>query len=401
LKKYSVLAASVLMMLFIGFHMAWSTFVPVLRQTYGLTTAQTQTIFGTCVLFVTIFMFVGSQVEARIGPRITSIIGGMIYGTSYILAGHSNGSYISLLTLIGLASACGSGLCYMSPVSCAAKWFPRRRSLAIGLVVAGFGGSAIFVSRLGEYLLIRQVPVLSIFTYLGIASLIVVTVAALFLQNPPVDESTVISNPKADKILAVLKDRNFLGLFCGFFPASCVGLICIGNIKPFGLSLGMNLAVAGMAVTVMAVFNTAGRVGWGLIGSLMDGKKAIFISLVSTSIVCLAAPFAITGSITFQSFAVLAGFNYGACLVLYAAEIAHIYGAQRMGRIYSILIVFNGFAGFFAPPLAGKMFDSMGTYSTVFLLFGGLTIIGTFLFHFIYQPGGVVEQRGRVPQRNR
>lgn len=391
MKRYIVLAASILIMLFIGFHMAWSTFVPVLRQTYGLTTAQTQTIFGTCVLFLTMFMFVGSQMEARIGPRITSLIGGIIYGTSYILAGYSSGSYTSLLLFIGLVSACGSGICYMSPVSCAAKWFPRRRSLAIGLVVAGFGGSAIMVSRLGEYLLSQDVPVLTIFTYLGISSLIVVTLAALFLQSPPVDQGTVISNPEAKTIAAVLRDRNFLGLFCGFFPASCVGLICIGNIKPFGLSLGLNLAVAGAAVTVMAVFNTAGRVGWGLIGSLVDGKKAIFISLVSTSIVCLAAPFAITGTMTFQVFAVLAGFNYGACLVLYAAEIANTYGAQRMGTIYSILIVFNGLAGFFAPPLAGKIFDTLGTYSPAFLLFGGLTFISMFLFHFIYRPGGTTE----------
>jgi len=32
---------------------------------------------------------------------------------------------------------------------------------------------------------------------------------------------------------------------------------------------------------------------------------------------------------------VFAGFNYGACLVLYAAEIANHYGTEKMGTIYS------------------------------------------------------------------
>jgi MFS family permease len=100
-------------------------------------------------------------------------------------------------------------------------------------------------------------------------------------------------------------------------------------------------------------------------------------------------PFAITGSITFQIFAILAGFNYAACLVLYAAEIAHTYGTERMGVIYSMLLIFNGLAGFLAPPLAGKIFDIMGTYTPAFLIFGSLSFISIFLFYFVYQPNRI------------
>jgi OFA family oxalate/formate antiporter-like MFS transporter len=387
MKKYIILIAAVLMMLFVGIHLAWSTFVPILKQSYGFSIAQTQTVFGTAILVMTCFMFVGSHLEARIGPRITSLIGGIIYGTSYILAGYSDGSYLSLLVLIGICSVIGAGFCYMSPLSCATKWFPQHRSIVIGIVVAGFGSSAIFVSRLSEYLLAQQIDVLTIFKYLGICSLAVVTIAALFLQNPTAEESAI---PKHHiKITTILRDRNFWGLICGFFPGSCVGLMCIGNIKPFGLSLDFNLAIAGAAVTVIALFNTLGRIGWGLIGSMMDGKKAILISLISTSVACLVVPFAITGSITFQIFAILAGLNYGACLVLYAAEVAHTYGTERMGVIYSILLIFNGLAGFLAPPLAGKIFDIMGTYTPAFLIFGSLSFISIFLFHFVYQPNRI------------
>jgi OFA family oxalate/formate antiporter-like MFS transporter len=385
MKKYVILIAAVLMMLSIGIHLAWSTFVPVLKQFYGFSIAQTQTVFGTAVLVMTCFMFVGSRLETRIGPRITALIGGIIYGTSYILAGYSDGSYLFLLVLIGICSVIGAGLVYMSPLSCATKWFPQHRSIVIGIVVAGFGSSAIFVSRLSEYLLARQMDVLTIFKYLGLCSLVVVTIASLFLQNPAAEQNAI---PKPHiKVATILRDRNFWGLLCGFFPGSCVGLMCIGNIKPFGLSLDFNLAVAGAAVTVIALFNTLGRIGWGVIGSMMDGKRAILISLVSTSMVCLAGPFAITGSMTFQIFAVLAGFNYGACLVLYAAEIAHTYGTERMGVIYSILLIFNGFAGFLAPPLAGKIFDTWGTYTPAFLIFGSLSFLSIFLFHFVYKKG--------------
>jgi OFA family oxalate/formate antiporter-like MFS transporter len=160
----------------------------------------------------------------------------------------------------------------------------------------------------------------------------------------------------------------------------------IGNIKPFGLSLNLNPIFAGAAVTILAISNATGRLGWGIIGGLVAGKKAILLSLISIAVMCLATPFVVQDAISFQIFAVAAGFNYGACLVLYAAEIAHTYGAQRMGTIYSTLFLSNGIAGIMAPPLAGKIFDLTGSYSPAFLIFGSLSFISIFLFYFIYQP---------------
>jgi MFS family permease len=89
---------------------------------------------------------------------------------------------------------------------------------------------------------------------------------------------------------------------------------------------------------------------------------------------------------TFYLFTILAGFNYSACLVLYAAEIANQYGTERMGTVYSTLFLCNGIAGFISPPLAGKIFDSVGSYTPAFLIFGSLSFISIFLFYFIYKP---------------
>jgi OFA family oxalate/formate antiporter-like MFS transporter len=257
--------------------------------------------------------------------------------------------------------------------------------LATGIAVAGFGGSAIIISQFGEHLLAQQVSVLTIFKYMGFAFLTTITIAALFLQNPP-QEINDIPVTTGIKTFDLFRDRNFWGLVCGIFPGLCVGLMTIGNIKPFGLSLNLNVAVAGAAVTILACFNAAGRISWGVIGSVLEGKKAIIISLISTALVCLAAPFVVKNTATFYLFAIMAGFNYSACLVLYAAEIAHHYGTEKMGTIYSTLFLCNGIAGITAPPLAGKIFDSIGSYTPAFLIFGTLSFISIFLFYFIYQP---------------
>jgi MFS transporter, OFA family, oxalate/formate antiporter len=384
MKKYFILIASVLIQLCLGASYSWSTFVPALKQNYGFSITQTQTIFGAVSFTITILIFFGGRIQDRIGPRIPSVIGGIIFGASYILAGFSNGSYPTLFSLIGIGSGVGAGLCYLCPIACAMKWFPNHKSLVTGIAVAGFGGSAIIVSLLGEYLLAQNINVLEIFQYLGWGFLIIVTLSALFLENPPQEENT--SGSAKIRTIDVLHDRYFWGLFCGIFPCQCIGLMVIGNIKPYGLSLNLSFAAAGAAVSIIAIFNAAGRICWGVLGGLMPGKKVILLSLISTSFVCLAGPFAITGSVSFQIVAALAGFNYGACLVLYAAEVAHHYGMEQMGTIYSTLFLSNAIAAIIGPPLAGKIFDMTGSYAPAFLIFGCLSFIAIFLFYVIYQP---------------
>ena len=391
MKKYVVLIVAILIQICIGVGYSWSTFVPALKQTFGLSIAQTQTIFGTGSLVITLFIFFGGRIQDRHGPRIPVIIGGIILGGSYILVGCSNGSYSSLHLLIGVCAAIGVGLCYICPIVCSVKWFPQHKSLATGIVVAGYGSSPIIISLIGEYLLSHQVNVLVIFKYMGLAFLIIILVAAMFLQNPPQEKN--YKPVAADiKTIDLFKDRNFWGLLCGIFPCLYIGLMIIGNIKPFGLSLNLSLVITGTAVSILALFNAIGRIGWGIIGGFLEGKKAILLSLISTSLVCVAAAFAVKDDLTFFLFIVFAGFNYGACLVLYAAEIANHYGTEKMGTIYSTLFLSNGVAGFVAPPLAGRIFDNTGSYAPAFLIFGSLAFISILLFYFIYQPAKQKEE---------
>jgi MFS transporter, OFA family, oxalate/formate antiporter len=384
MKKYIILIAAVLIQLCLGANYSWSTFVPALKQNYGFSITQTQTIFGAISFTITLLLFISGRLQDRIGPRIPSVVGGIIFGASYILAGFSSGSYAAIFSLIGIGSGIGAGLCYLCPIACAMKWFPNHKSLVTGIAVAGFGGSAIIISRLGEYLLAQNMNVLEIFKYLGVGFLIIVTLASLFLEDPPQEENT--SGSAKIRTIDLARDRHFWGLFCGIFPCQCIGLMVIGNIKPYGLSLDLNMAAAGAAVGIIAVFNAGGRIFWGILGGLMPGKKAILLSLISTSLICLITPSAITGNISFQIFAALAGFNYAACLVLYASEVAQHYGTQQMGTVYSTLFLSNALAAIIGPSLAGWLYDSTGSYTPAFLIFGGLAVVSVFLFYFIYQP---------------
>src|SRR4030043_1469452 len=113
MRKYVVLIAAVFIQLSLGAGYSWSTFVPALKQNFGLTTAQTQVIFGTGSLAATFLIFLGGRIQDRFGPRIPAFIGGIIFGSSYIFAGFFNGLHSALFLFIGIFAPVGGGLCYV------------------------------------------------------------------------------------------------------------------------------------------------------------------------------------------------------------------------------------------------------------------------------------------------
>src|SRR4030043_2191304 len=132
MQKYIVLIAAVFIQLSLGAGYSWSTFVPALKQNFGLTTAQTQVIFGTGSLAATFLIFLGGRIQDRFGPRIPAFLGGLFFGSSSLLSGYSNGSYPALLLFIGILAPVGVGLCYVCPIACSVKWFPNHQSLVTG-----------------------------------------------------------------------------------------------------------------------------------------------------------------------------------------------------------------------------------------------------------------------------
>jgi len=104
--------------------------------------------------------------------------------------------------------------------------------------------------------------------------------------------------------------------------------------------------ITGTAVSILALFNAIGRIGWGIIGGFLEGKKVILLSLISTSLVCLAAVFAVKDDLTFFLFSSFAGFNYGACPGSLLPPKSPIITEQKKWEQYiSTLFLSNGVAG--------------------------------------------------------
>jgi len=81
----------------------------------------------------------------KAGVRKAMALGGLLYGTGFSVA--ASGVYtnnVGLMYAGNLLCGIGYGCAYTPPIQALIDWFPDRKGLASGMVIAGFGSGALF-----------------------------------------------------------------------------------------------------------------------------------------------------------------------------------------------------------------------------------------------------------------
>ena len=160
-------------------------------------------------------MFLGGWLERKIGPRLTTLIGGWIMSIGVVLSYFAiKVSFWLLLLTYGLVFGIGVGIAYVGPLSCAMRWLPRWKGVAGGFVVAGFGlGALIFDQVQSNYInprnlkptdgyftekdLLDRVPF--VFLILGGSYAIMQFVGSMLIVNPPHSMEPEVSKDEQKK----------------------------------------------------------------------------------------------------------------------------------------------------------------------------------------------------------
>src|SRR5689334_20372429 len=115
-------------MVSLGTVYAWSFFQKPLCDTYHWTNSQVAWTFSLAICFLGLAAAAGGMLLPRTGPTRLALLGSVLFGSGYLLAAlalrrHS----LPLLYLgYGVIGGTGLGLCYVTPVTTVARWFPDR-----------------------------------------------------------------------------------------------------------------------------------------------------------------------------------------------------------------------------------------------------------------------------------
>lgn len=334
-----------------------------------LTNSEAANPFSICVIVFALLMIPGGRIQDKFGPKVGAITGGLFLAIGCIIAGMTK-SYTGLIVGFGIFGGIGMGIGYAAPTPAALKWFgPHKRGLIAGLVVGGYGGAALYVSGLGQYL-IDKTGISGSFIYLGILFAIVVIIAGSLLAWPPAGyvppaPPTVAGvAPKAagttiDWVAGdMVKTWQFYALVLMFIGSTQSGLMIISNaailLKEAGLS-----ALAWLLPTFGGAINALGRVGTGMYSDKIGRGNAYALNCIVSAVALCFVPVFIAQQSVFLLFLTvgIAYWQYGGGLALMPSFTADFFGAKNLGFNYGLVFIGWGF-GFFMAKIAGFLKDA-------------------------------------------
>jgi OFA family oxalate/formate antiporter-like MFS transporter len=343
-----------------------------------LTNAEAATPFSLCVLIFALLMIPGGRIQDKFGPKVGAITGGLFLAVGCIIAGMMK-SYAGLIIGFGICGGIGMGIGYAAPTPAALKWFgPHKRGLIAGLVVGGYGGAALYVSALGQYLITTQ-GLSGSFIWLGILFAIVVILAGSQLAIPPagyVPPAQVIKAGAApakaagtmvDWVAAdMMKTWQFYALVFLFIGTTQSGLMIIANASGILASAAKNVPFLAANAWILASYggliNAAGRVGTGMYSDKIGRMNAYSLNCIVSALCLFLMPTIVGGGSIFLLFVAIgiAYWQYGGGLALMPSFTADFFGAKNLGFNYGLVFIGWGL-GFFMARLAGTIKDMTGT----------------------------------------
>jgi OFA family oxalate/formate antiporter-like MFS transporter len=418
-KAWAVAFAGVAINLCLGMLYAWSVWKKVLvnkgKADAGelmtginagwayLTDTQGTVAYFLCGLIFAVFMIPGGRLQDRYGPKIGATLGGLSLAVGCIIAGLMK-SYLGLILGFGILGGIGMGLGYAAPTPAALKWFgPHRRGLIAGIVVGGYGGAAIYIAPLAQFL-IEKYGISGSFIGLGIIFAIVVIIAGQLLSNPPAGyvpvgpppgksgTKPVTTTAAADySPTEMLSNWQYYALLLMFIGSAQSGLLVIANAAPLLAKTAGKLEFFARNAWIIAAYggliNALGRVGSGLYSDKIGRGNAYTVNLLVSAVFLLATPFIIQAeSIPLLFLATgVAYWQYGGGLSIMPAFTADFFGSKNLGVNYGFVFLGWGL-GFLMPLIAGYIKDSTGSYSLSFYISAVILIVAVILCRFLKKP---------------
>jgi len=413
-RRWLVLAASCLVNLCIGSLYAWSVFAPPMAAYLSSLTGITITAGNLAIAFAIantvgpITMISGGYINDRFGPKWVIFLGGLMYGSGFLVCGLSKS--IGMVVL-GFGVLCGLavGLVYGCTVSNSVKFFPDRRGLIGGLTTASYGISSVIVPPVAGALIMNS-GVLTAFRLLGAAFIIIISVSSFFIIKSPqnfipyhwlipgkglVSGKASANEDKTGKTLAdtgktevnekdwkgMLADPVFYVMILMLACGANFGMMIISQASSISQSMvNLSVASATLVVSLIALFNALGRVSAGFLsdrfGRINTLSAMLFLALIAMGLLYFSSEQRIA---MFYIAISLTGMCFGAFMGVYPGFTADQFGSRNNSVNYGIMFIGFALAGLTGPNIVAGIYFSTNSYQPAFLVGAALAAAGLVL----------------------
>ena len=368
-------------------------FLPILRE-FGWTRTQISGAFSLRQMEAGILAPVTGFVVDKFGPRKLIMLGSVIVGLS--MMGLSFIQSLWMFYLFYLMVSIGTtGVTHVItwPVLIA-RWFRRRRGLAMGIATSGpiVGGSLVVVN----VLMVNAYGWRSVIFGYGVVMLIVGVALGFLAREHPEDmgylpdgqlmtdaAATAASRPQRGvraieagfTVVQALRTKGFWVVTI-FMGASFMGNSGMQTHQvPYFENLGLSTTAAAFTVVVSVATSGIGRMGAGAMVDAMDYRVvlALFTAMMTGAFAYLLfVP--IDSFVMTLPFGILFGISFGSMIPLRPVITSLMFGNRAAGSIIGLTQGGAIVAGVAGPLVMGYVFDSTGSY------YGSVWVLGIVTF---------------------
>ena len=371
---------------YVGVLFTFGIFFLEFEQTFGWSRA---TISGAFSVFLIVTGSIGvvmGKLNDHFGPQKIMIAGAIIHGAGYALMSLIQAPW-QLYFFYGVLAAIGFSTHDIVTLSTIARWFTNKRSLMSGIVKAGAGAGQFVVPILLTMLLTIWDWRTACLAFGAISTLVLTAIAQFLTRHPPaVDEQPELgTSPKSEvgySLRQAIRTPNFWILCIGQFLVFFCLMVVMIHVAPHARDLGFDAIRAAQVLSTIGAASIFGRIIMGGTADRLGGKRSLIIAYVILSASLIWLLFIREPWILFV-FAPVYGFTHGAFFTLISPTVAELFGTKAHGVIFAIILFYGTIGGAISPFIAGRVFDTLGTYQPVFICLSVIAVIGLVLVHFL------------------
>jgi MFS family permease len=338
-----------------GVAYSFGAFFKPMAAEFGAGKGATSAVFSiTAFLYFMLGLFSGRIVD-RIGPRVVLLTGAVVMCAGLLLTSRVNHLWLGYITYgvgVGVGVACG----YVPMVAVVGGWFVRRRTMALGITVAGIGVGTLLVSPLAGAL-VRAYGWRTTYVVFGIGAGALLALCSIVAERPP--RHAVTSGVGVGD---AIRTTAFRSLYVSGFFMSLALFVPLVFIAPYAEDHGISKVAASTLVGVLGGASIAGRLGLGGLairwGRVRTYRACFLVMTLSFTIWLLA----VRSYPLLLLYVVVMGVGYGGFIALSPAVVADFFGLARLGSVIGALYTSSGVGGLVSAPIAGRLIDMTGGY---------------------------------------
>lgn len=382
--------SGLIMFLCMGTIYSWSVFRgPLIKELELLTgnhisATMAQMPYTIFLVFYSFTMPFSGKLIKKIDPRVICIIGSLLVGLAWILAGNSR-DITHIMWTYGVLGGIGVGIVYGVPIAVVTEWFPQKKGLAVGLTLMGFGMSPVITAPIANTL-IQKIGVFNAFRDMGFMFAVVLSLLSLLFQFPKerIEVHKLTKNEIEYTTSQMMKSKTFYALWTCFVIGTFVGLMLVGVAKTYAQeTVGLSSDTATILLSFFAVFNGVGRPIFGNLVDRFGVKKTVYLSYVLIIIASLLQIYFASNLILFAIGYALFFLNLGGWLAIVPAANISLFGREYSTQNYGILFTAYGIGALIQGFFGGYIRETYGSYTHIFLpvvIVSGIGIAITYFF---------------------